>query len=104
MSAFDAYNHDLDDEDDNDELARYMREERAPKGTKPLKWWRDNHHRYPVLRHLAFEVLAAPASSSADERIFSIAGDVVNEERSQTQEELAEAYQGLKSWYSEGLL
>jgi hypothetical protein len=104
MTAFDAYNHDLDDEDDNDELARYMREERAPKGTKPLKWWRDNHHRYPVLRHLAFEVLAAPASSSADERIFSIAGDVVNEERSQTQEELAEAYQGLKSWYSEGLL
>jgi hypothetical protein len=104
ISAFDAYNHDLDDDDDNDELARYIREERAPKGTQPLTWWRDNHHRYPVLRHLAFEVLAAPASSSADERIFSMAGDVVNEERPQTLEELAEAYQGLRSWYSEGLL
>lgn len=105
MSAFDAYNHVLDDEeDDNDELARYLREERAPQGTKPLIWWRENHHRYPVLRHLAFEVLAAPASSSADERIFSTAGDVVNEERPQTLEELAEAYQGLRSWYSEGLI
>lgn len=105
MSAFDAYNHALDDdEDENDELARYLREERAPKGTKPLIWWRENHHRYPVLRHLAFEVLAAPASSSADERIFSMAGDVVNEERPQTLEELAEAYQGLRNWYSEGLL
>lgn len=104
MDAFDAYNHDIDDDADNDELARYLREERAPHGTRPLAWWRENHHRFPVLRHLAFEVLAAPASSAADERIFSMAGDVVNDERPNTMEELAEAYQGLRSWYSERLL
>ena len=51
-----------------------------------------------------FEVLAAPASSAADERIYSMAGDVVNDERPNTMEELAEAYQGLRSWYSERLL
>ena len=104
MDAFDAYNHDIDDDTDNDELARYLREERAPQGTRPLTWWREHHHRFPLLRHLAFEVLAAPSSSCADERIFSMAGDVVNDERPNTMEELAEAYQGLRSWYSEGLL
>jgi hypothetical protein len=104
MDAFDAYNHDIDDDTDNDELARYLREERAPQGTRPLTWWREYHHRFPLLRHLAFEVLAAPSSSCADERIFSMAGDVVNDERPNTMEELAEAYQGLRSWYSEGLL
>ena len=90
-STFDSYNHDLDDECDHDELARYAREEKAPKGTLPLAWWRENQHRIPVLRHLAFEVLAAPASSAADERVFSMAGYVVNEERPRTLEELAEA-------------
>ncbi|KAI6852164.1 hypothetical protein KC333_g8906 [Hortaea werneckii] len=56
MDAFDAYNHDIDDDADNDELARYLREERAPHGTRPLAWWRENHHRFPVLRHQAFEL------------------------------------------------
>jgi hypothetical protein len=37
MSTFNAYNYNLNDENDNDELAHYMREERAPKGTKLLK-------------------------------------------------------------------
>ena len=72
--------------------ARYLREERAPQATRPLNWWREHHHRFPVLRHLAFEILAAPASSSADERIFSMAGNVVNDERPNTIEESAEAY------------
>jgi hypothetical protein len=33
-----------------------------------------------------------------------MAGDVVKDDRRNTMEELAEAYQGLRSWYSEGLL
>lgn len=56
MDAFDAYKHDIDDDVDSDELARYLREERAPQGTRPLAWWREDHQRSPVLRHLAFEV------------------------------------------------
>jgi hypothetical protein len=76
----------------------------GPAAYAQLAWWHENRHRFPVMRHLAFEVLAAPASSSADERIFSMAEDVVNDERPNTMEELAEAYQGLRSWYSEGLL
>ena len=103
MDAFDPYNYNIDDHTDNDELARYLREERAPQGTPPLTWWREHHHRFPILRHLAFKVLAAPSSSCAAERMFSMARDVVNDERPNTMEESAEAYQGLDSWYSGGL-
>jgi hypothetical protein len=38
MDAIDAYNHDIDDNADIDELARYLCEERALQGTRPLAW------------------------------------------------------------------
>jgi hypothetical protein len=49
-------------------------------------------------------LLAAPASTAADERIFSIAGNVVNEQRPHTKADLAEAVQCLRSWYQEGII
>ena len=57
-----------------------------------------------MLRHLAFEIFAYPASSATDERVFSLAGNVLNDTRHNTQEELAEAYQGLRSWFAEELI
>jgi hypothetical protein len=48
-----------------------------------------NKHLYPVLKHLAFTYLAAPASTAANERLFNFAGNVVNEERPRTQTQLA---------------
>jgi hypothetical protein len=89
---------------DNDELAGYLSEGRAPQSTRLITWWREHHHMFPILRHLAFEVLSAPASSCADARMFSMAGDFVKDERLNINMALAEAYQGLRSWYSEGLL
>jgi hypothetical protein len=86
-----------------DDLARWRREP-CFRTREPLQWWRDNHHRFPVLRHLAFEIFACPASSAADERAFSLAGNVLNDARHNTQEELAEAYQGLRSWFAEELI
>ncbi|KAM0703025.1 hypothetical protein Q7P35_010457 [Cladosporium inversicolor] len=106
LSAFDAYNHIEDDDEDlnADELQQYWHEKRAPRGTEPLLWWQNNHHRYPILRHLAFVVLAAPASTAATERLFSMAGNVVNEERPHMQQELAQSMQCLRSWHTEGLI
>ncbi|KAM0708529.1 hypothetical protein Q7P35_005181 [Cladosporium inversicolor] len=86
-----------------DDLTRWRREP-CVRTKEPLQWWRDNHHRFPVLRHLAFEIFACPASSAADERVFSLAGNVLNDARHNTQEELAEAYQGLRSWFAEELI
>jgi hypothetical protein len=92
-----------EEEPEMDDLTRW-RHEPCVRTKEPLQWWRDNHHRFPVLRHLAFELFACPASSAADERTFSIAGNVLNEDRHNTQEVLAEAYQGLRSWFAEGLI
>ena len=104
LSRFAAYNN-LDDIDgDMDELTQYRRELPADAHVDPLAWWVTNHHRFPVLRHLAFTLLAAPASTAADERLFSMAGGVVNQHRPHTQQELAESVQCLRSWYTKGLV
>ena len=104
LSEFEQYNRIEDEHSLTDDLERYLREERAPEGTNPLTWWRANHHRYPILRHMAMDLLAAPASSAADERTFSKAGQVLNESRYNTLADLAEANQCCKSWCSEGLI
>ena len=95
---FEAYNTNSDDIFVLDDLDCYLREPHDPdEKVSPLKGWQDNHHRFPVLRHMAFDLLAAPASSSTDERLFSKAGHVLNEERWHTGDELAESAQLLKS-------
>jgi hypothetical protein len=105
ISRFAAFNH-LDDDvsDDGDELQQYWHEKRPNSDTEPLQWWRDNHHRYPILRHLAFSLLAAPASTAACERLFSCAGNVVDEQRPHTQQQLAQAVQCVRSWEQQGLI
>jgi hypothetical protein len=103
LSEFERYNRIKDITFEVDEFERYLREERAIEGTNPLEWWRRNQHRYPVLRHLAFDLLAAPASSSADEREFSCAGHVLDEEHWHTKDDLAESQQCLRSAFKEGI-
>ena len=60
--------------------------------------------RLPVLRHPAFEIFACLASSAADEHTLSIAGNVLSGARHNTQEELAEEYQELRSWFAQDLI
>ena len=104
LTEFEQYNLLEDDYATDDDLERFLREERAPPGTNPLIWWQDNQHRYPILAHMAFDLLGTPASSSADERTFSKGGQVLNEERFNTKDDLAESHQCLKSWEDEGLI
>lgn len=87
-----------------DELARYMHAPEPPEHQDPLDWWLLHQSEYPVLKHLALTLLAAPASTAVDERLFSTAGNVVNEQRPHTQQQLAQAVQCLRSWHSEGLI
>jgi hypothetical protein len=86
-----------------DELARFMAADLPAEGEDPLQWWLCHQEQYPVLKHLAFTSLSAPASTAADERLFSMAGNVVNEQRPHTQQPLAQAVQCLRSWHAEGL-
>jgi hypothetical protein len=104
LSEFEQYNLIEDEHSLTDDFERYLREERAPAGTNPLTWWRHNHQRYPILRHMAWDLLGTPASSSADERTFSKAGQVLDESRYSILADLAEANQCLKSWGDEELI
>lgn len=88
----------------DDDLYRWRHEEQAHPEVNPLAWWQANHQNYPILKHLAFDLLATPASTAADERLFSMAGNVVNEHRPHTQAELAQAVQCLRSWHQAGLV
>jgi hypothetical protein len=102
LDDFDAYNRlSSPCEDEDDDLQRYLGEKSIKFGIDPLDWWVANEHRYPVLKHLAFTYLATPSSTATNERLFSMAGNVVNEERPRTQAQLAQAVQCLRSW--EGL-
>ena len=103
LSDFERYNTIDDDLYTADELEQYLNEPRVSKDVNPIEWWRHNQGRYPVLHHLALDLLAAPASSSADERQFSMAGHVLDEDHWQTLDDLAEAYQCVKSAYMEGI-
>lgn len=99
----------LDDASLDNDLARWFAEPLVPIVNGKIKldviqWWRDNRHRYPVLSHLAFDLLATPTSSSACERQFSLAGHVLDVERWYTQVDFAEAHRLLKNWFKMDLV
>ena len=107
MSEFDRYNT-LDDLDKGDELERYLREERVAVSQGTVIHYDGgkstmNGIHYPVLQHLPIDTLAAPASSSGDEHVFSMAGLVLDDEHFNTKSGLAEVQQCLKSYETAGL-
>jgi hypothetical protein len=106
LSGFAAYNRlkSRQPQQIDDELERYKRAPEPPEHQDPLEWWLLHQSQYPVLKHLALTLLAAPASTATDERLFSFAGNVVNEQRPHTQQEIAQAVQCLRSWHAEGLI
>lgn len=47
----------------------------------PIKYWKNNAHRFPTLEKLAKQVLGMPASSGGVERLFSVAGAIARSRR-----------------------
>ncbi|KAL6911431.1 hypothetical protein ACP4OV_000236 [Aristida adscensionis] len=56
-----------------------------------LKWWKRNEETYPVLAKMSRDLLAIPLSTVASESTFSIAGMVINKNRSSLNPESVEA-------------
>lgn len=47
----------------------------------PLEWWKNNAIKLPKLAVMAKSMLSIPASSAPCERVFSVAGNVLNKKR-----------------------
>ncbi|RZC67623.1 hypothetical protein C5167_011320 [Papaver somniferum] len=97
-----------DEEDDNvegkTELELYLEEKREPRISPSgvqfeiLGWWRTNSTRYPVLSHMARDILAIPVSSVASESSFSTGRRVIDSYRSSLLPKTVEALICTQSW------
>ena len=65
-----------------DEVELYFSENSIPRNFNPLQWWKANSLRYPRLSQLVKPLFAIPATSTASERLFSVAGLTVTRLRS----------------------
>ncbi|XP_057199559.1 E3 SUMO-protein ligase ZBED1-like [Triplophysa rosa] len=59
------------------ELTLYLQEDALDTSADPLMWWRDNETRFPLISKLAKKYMCICATSTASERMFSTAGNIV---------------------------
>lgn len=59
----------------------YLSEAVIPQNKKPLTFWQDNKSRFPSLAQAAQAYLCAPCTSVDSERLFSAAGNIIDEKR-----------------------
>ncbi|XP_065663043.1 zinc finger BED domain-containing protein 4-like [Hydra vulgaris] len=64
------------------QLSQYLAEPEINRLADPLQWWSKNMHRLPALATVARIYLGAPPTSVPSERLFSVAGEVLNDHRS----------------------
>jgi len=83
---------------DEIEIFIYTTKVKEPANTDPLVWWRMNAAKFPAVARLAKDSFAAQASSVASESAFSIAGRIVDANRSSLADESIQALMLLQSW------
>lgn len=72
----------------SDEVTEYLREDKITFNQNPFEWWTSKKGKYPILAKIARIYLAAPATSTPSERLFSDAGNVLSEKRTRMDSEL----------------
>ncbi|KAL6226396.1 hypothetical protein ACLB2K_000358 [Fragaria x ananassa] len=83
------------------ELQKYIDKERFDRKKKEfdvLSWWKMEQLRYPILGQLARDVLTIPISTIASESAFSIAGRVLDQNRSSLLPETVQALLCCRDW------
>ncbi|KAM5562149.1 zinc finger BED domain-containing protein DAYSLEEPER-like [Rosa sericea] len=82
------------------ELSKYLDEERLERKQEldVLSWWKMEHIRYPILFHLARDVLTIPISTVASESTFSIGGRVLDQYRSSLLPDTVQALLCTRDW------
>lgn len=66
------------------EVSMYLGSKKSPEdlNLSILEWWKKHQYMFPRLSILAKKYLGIPASSVPSERVFSLAGNLVNKKRS----------------------
>ena len=63
------------------EVAVYLQKHYLQRSENPFAWWHGNVNRFPHLALVACHYLAIPATSTPSERVFFVAGMVVDKRR-----------------------
>jgi hypothetical protein len=82
------------------ELEKYLAEEveDPEKEIDILAWWKVNSNRFPVLGHMARDVLAIPITSVASESAFSTVGRIMDDFRTSLTPFMLEALVCTQDW------
>eukprot|EP00267_Zea_mays_P043652 XP_020395764.1 zinc finger BED domain-containing protein RICESLEEPER 2-like [Zea mays] len=82
------------------ELDKYLTEENEDTERKLniLAWWKAHAHRFPILAHLARDVLAMPISTVASESAFSTSGRILDDFRTSLTPFMLEALVCTQDW------
>jgi hypothetical protein len=82
------------------ELDKYLAEQTEDNEMKIdlLVWWKASEQRFPILSHLARDVLAIPISSAASESAFSTSGCILDDFRSSLTPFMLEALVCIQDW------
>ncbi|XP_035985740.1 uncharacterized protein LOC118559130 [Fundulus heteroclitus] len=98
------YNSDSDSEDEDGPkgaLARYKAEPTISERDCPLQWWSTHERAHPQLSVLARKYLGSPATSVPCERLFSLAGNIVQKKRAALSSENVNRLVCLSNWLKE---
>lgn len=72
------------------EVAKYLNASNEPRKSDALKWWANTGKLlYPNMWRVARKYLAIPGSSVPSERLFSSAGQIINDRRASLAEDTA---------------
>lgn len=63
------------------EVQKYLSAEVVPRKEDPLLWWKSNKHAFPNLSEIVKQKCCMVATSVPCERLFSKAGNIINERR-----------------------
>ncbi|KAL6178771.1 hypothetical protein ACLB2K_050289 [Fragaria x ananassa] len=82
------------------ELSKYLDYARLDRSMELdiLAWWKMEQHRYPILFHMARDVLTIPISTVASESAFSIGGRVLDQYRSSLLPDIVQALLCTRDW------
>ncbi|XP_038141170.1 E3 SUMO-protein ligase ZBED1-like [Cyprinodon tularosa] len=98
------YNSDSESEDEDGPkgaVARYKAEPTISERDCPLQWWSTHERAHPQLSVLARKYLGSPATSVPCERLFSLAGNIVQKKRAALSSENVNRLVCLSNWLKE---